>query len=73
MARTTARRAVHVLREEGLVYTVQGEGAFVGPSADGPRIKRKEPLYVQISRELAEQIKAGKYQPRRPIRVRRRW
>ncbi|GAA4990426.1 hypothetical protein GCM10023334_124730 [Nonomuraea thailandensis] len=67
VARTTARRAVHVLREEGLVYTVQGEGAFVGPSADGPRIKRKEPLYVQISRELAEQIKAGKYQPRRPI------
>ncbi|GAA3314170.1 GntR family transcriptional regulator [Nonomuraea dietziae] len=30
VARTTARRAIHVLREEGLIYTVQGEGTFVG-------------------------------------------
>ncbi|WP_262379900.1 GntR family transcriptional regulator [Nonomuraea sp. PA05] len=67
VARTTARRAVHVLREEGLVYTVQGEGAFVGPSSEAPRKKRKVPFYQQIATDLTEQIKAGKYAPRRPI------
>ncbi|NJP94465.1 GntR family transcriptional regulator [Nonomuraea sp. FMUSA5-5] len=67
VARTTARRAVHVLREEGLIYTVQGEGAFVGPSTGAPRKQRKVPLYQQIASDLTEQIKAGKYQPRRPI------
>lgn len=67
VARTTARRAVHVLREEGLVYTVQGEGAFVGPSSDAPRKKRKAPLYQQIATDLTDQIKAGKFLPRRPI------
>lgn len=67
VARTTARRAIHVLREEGLIYTVQGEGAFVGPPADGPRKKRKVPLYQQIATEIAGDIKAGKYRPRRPI------
>ncbi|UBU15503.1 GntR family transcriptional regulator [Nonomuraea gerenzanensis] len=67
VARTTARRAVHVLREEGLVYTVQGEGAFVGPPSEAPRKKRKVPFYQQIATDLAGQIKAGKYAPRRPI------
>jgi DNA-binding GntR family transcriptional regulator len=67
VARTTARRAIHVLREEGLVYTVQGEGAFVGPAAETPRKKRKVPLYQQIATEIADQIKEGKFLPRRPI------
>jgi DNA-binding GntR family transcriptional regulator len=31
VARATARKAVRVLREEGLVYTVQGWGTFVKP------------------------------------------
>ncbi|MFC7588839.1 winged helix-turn-helix domain-containing protein [Nonomuraea antimicrobica] len=67
VARTTARRAIHVLREEGLVYTVQGEGAFVGPPAQAPRKQRKVPLYQQIAAGIAEQIKAGQFPPRRPI------
>ncbi|WP_241563810.1 GntR family transcriptional regulator [Nonomuraea polychroma] len=67
VARTTARRAIHVLREEGLVYTVQGEGAFVGTPDEAPRKQRKVPLYQQIATDLAEQIKAGEYLPRRPI------
>lgn len=67
VARTTARRAVRLLREEGLVYTVQGEGAFVGPPAGAPRQKRKVPLYQQIAAELSNQIKAGEIPPRRPI------
>ncbi|MEV0384206.1 winged helix-turn-helix domain-containing protein [Nonomuraea sp. NPDC050643] len=67
VARTTARRAIHVLREEGLIYTVQGEGAFVGPASGAPRQKRKVPLYQQIATDLIDQIKAGTFQPRRPI------
>jgi len=67
VARTTARRAIHILREEGLVYTVQGEGAFVGSPEEAPRKKRKVPLYQQIATDIAEQIKAGEYRPRRPI------
>lgn len=67
VARTTARRAIHVLREEGLVYTVQGEGAFVGTPEEAPRKKRKVPLYQQIATDIAEQIKAGEFRPRRPI------
>jgi DNA-binding GntR family transcriptional regulator len=35
VARTTARRAVRVLREEGLVYTVPNRGSYVTrPSSD---------------------------------------
>ncbi|MEQ4718259.1 GntR family transcriptional regulator [Nonomuraea sp. B19D2] len=67
VARTTARRAVHVLREEGLIYTVQGEGAFVGGPDEAPRKQRKVPLYQQIATDIAEQIKAGQFSPRRPI------
>jgi len=67
VARTTARRAIHVLREEGLIYTVQGEGTFVGAPNEAPRQQRKIPLYQQIATDVAEQIKAGKYPPRRPI------
>ncbi|SEL65896.1 regulatory protein, gntR family [Nonomuraea pusilla] len=67
VARTTARRAIHVLREEGLIYTVQGEGTFVGTPGEAPRKQRKMPFYQQIASELAEQIKAGQYQQRRPI------
>ncbi|MEV0620368.1 winged helix-turn-helix domain-containing protein [Nonomuraea sp. NPDC050404] len=67
VARTTARRAVRLLREERLIYTVQGEGTFVGPSPDAPRQKRKVPLYQQIAAEVSDQIKAGDYPPRRPI------
>ncbi|WP_235029836.1 GntR family transcriptional regulator [Nonomuraea solani] len=67
VARTTARRAIHVLREEGLVYTVQGEGAFVGPASEAPRKKRKTPLYQVIATEIIDQIKGGQIPPRRPI------
>ncbi|WP_245765674.1 GntR family transcriptional regulator [Nonomuraea jiangxiensis] len=67
VARTTARRAVRVLREEGLVYTVQGEGAFVGPSTEAPRQRRKTPLYQQIATDISNQIQSGKLLPRRPI------
>lgn len=36
VARTTIRRAVNRLREQGLVYTVPGRGSFVTPPEDRP-------------------------------------
>src|SRR5690606_2294236 len=67
VARTTARRAIRVLRDENLVHTVHGQGTFVGAGPDGPIRPRKTPLYRQIADELARQISAGTYRPRRPI------
>ncbi|MER5648368.1 GntR family transcriptional regulator [Streptosporangium sp. NPDC002524] len=67
VARTTARRAVQTLRDEGLVYTVQGEGTFVGPPDEGVRQPRRTPMYQQIADEIAERIRTGSLQQRRPI------
>lgn len=36
VARTTIRRAVRRLREQGLIYTVPGRGSFVTPPEDRP-------------------------------------
>ncbi|MEV6863040.1 GntR family transcriptional regulator [Streptosporangium subroseum] len=66
IARTTARRVARELREQGLVYTVQGEGTFVG-EPDVPRAPRKTPLYQQIANEIAERIRKGEFRPNRPI------
>ncbi|GLW08490.1 hypothetical protein Misp01_36200 [Microtetraspora sp. NBRC 13810] len=66
VARTTARRVAQELREEGLVYTIQGEGTFVG-EPDAPRMRRKVALYQQIAGELAGRIRAGEFRPNRAI------
>jgi DNA-binding GntR family transcriptional regulator len=67
VARTTARRAVRVLRDEGLIHTVQGGGTFVGaPNKTLPETN-KMPLYQRIAAEIAQRIKAGELCPRRPI------
>jgi DNA-binding GntR family transcriptional regulator len=62
VARTTARRAIRELREAGLVYTVQGEGTFVGPS-DVVRAPRRTPVYREIANEIAELIRRGDLLP----------
>ncbi|MFF3668145.1 GntR family transcriptional regulator [Microtetraspora malaysiensis] len=67
VARTTARRAFHMLREEGLIYTVQGEGTFVGSPGEAPREARRTPLYRQIADDVIERIRQGELRPRRPI------
>lgn len=66
IARTTARRVARELREQGLVYTVQGEGTFVG-EPDVPRAPRKTPLYQEIALEIAERIRNGDFVPNRAI------
>ncbi|GII55128.1 hypothetical protein Pth03_35170 [Planotetraspora thailandica] len=67
VARTTARRAFHMLREEGLIYTVQGEGTFVGPPNQAAREPRRTPLYRQIADDVIGRIRDGALQERRPI------
>ncbi|GII33275.1 hypothetical protein Pmi06nite_67170 [Planotetraspora mira] len=67
VARTTARRAFHLLREEGLIYTVQGEGTFVGPPSEAAREPRRTPLYRQIANDLIDRIRGGDLRPRRPV------
>jgi GntR family transcriptional regulator len=37
VARTTARRAIAVLREEGLIYTVPQRGSYVARQAPSPK------------------------------------
>jgi DNA-binding GntR family transcriptional regulator len=66
VARTTARRVARELREQGLVYTVQGEGTFVGDQA-APRARRKKPLYQEIGEEIAQRIRQQEFLPNRAI------
>ncbi|MEV0623949.1 GntR family transcriptional regulator [Nonomuraea sp. NPDC050404] len=59
VARTTARRAIRVLRNQGLVHTRQGEGTFVNaPGQIGP-MGRQSPFYRHIAGEVRERIKNG--------------
>jgi DNA-binding GntR family transcriptional regulator len=66
IARTTARRVARELREQGMAYTIQGEGTFVGQPG-GPRAARKVPLYQTIAEEIAERIRQGEIPPNRAI------
>ncbi|MEV0620652.1 GntR family transcriptional regulator [Nonomuraea sp. NPDC050404] len=66
VSRITATKALRLLREEGLVYLVQGRGTFVGPE-DVPRVSRTESPYERIAAEVAGRIKSGELRPRFPI------
>jgi DNA-binding GntR family transcriptional regulator len=66
IARTTARRVARELREQGMAYTIQGEGTFVGqPGA--PHTPSRLPRYQQIAEEIAERIRQGDIPPNRAI------
>ncbi|MFI6812150.1 GntR family transcriptional regulator [Nonomuraea sp. NPDC050328] len=67
VARATARKAIHVLRAEGLVHTVRGKGAFAGHPGQAPLQHRRVLLYQRIAADIADQIRAGALPPRRPI------
>jgi DNA-binding GntR family transcriptional regulator len=66
VSRITATKALRLLREEGLVYLVQGRGTFVGPE-DVPRVSRTVRPYEQIAADVAQRIKAGELRPDFPI------
>jgi DNA-binding GntR family transcriptional regulator len=66
VSRITARLAVRHLRDEGLVYTIQGKGTFVGPE-DAPRVSRRALRHQEIAESLIERIRAGELQPDLPI------
>lgn len=66
IARTTARRVARELREQGLAYTIQGEGTFVGQPGT-PRSPRKTPIYQKIAGEVVERIQKGEVAPNRAI------
>ncbi|MBB6344660.1 GntR family transcriptional regulator [Nonomuraea muscovyensis] len=66
IARTTARRVARELREQGMAYTIQGEGTFVGEPGN-PRAPRKIPVYQRIAEEVAERIRRGEIPPNRAI------
>ncbi|MFE3449273.1 GntR family transcriptional regulator [Nonomuraea sp. NPDC059194] len=67
VARTTARRAIRALRDEGLIYTVHGQGSFVGGPEQAPRERGKTPLFRQIAGDIERQIRAGSLLPRRSV------
>ncbi|MEV4175305.1 MULTISPECIES: GntR family transcriptional regulator [unclassified Nonomuraea] len=66
IARTTARRVARELREQGLAYTIRGEGTFVGRPGT-PRSPRRMPIYRKIAGEVAERIQRGEIPPNRAI------
>ncbi|MFG1753217.1 GntR family transcriptional regulator [Streptosporangium sandarakinum] len=67
VARTTARRALRLLREEGIIYALQGEGTFVGPPGKGVRQPSRTPMYRRIADDVIGRIRGGAIRPRRPI------
>lgn len=65
VARITARKAIAVLRERGLVHTVRGKGTFVGP--EGTPHNPRATKAASIAAELAEEIRAGQYERDVPL------
>ncbi|MEV0386988.1 GntR family transcriptional regulator [Nonomuraea sp. NPDC050643] len=66
IARTTARRVARELRDQGLVYTIRGEGTFVGRPGT-PRSLRRLPLYRKIAHDVVGRIRHGEIAPNRAI------
>ncbi|MGR6922788.1 GntR family transcriptional regulator [[Actinomadura] parvosata] len=67
VARTTARRAIRVLRNQGLVHTRQGEGTFVNDPTLSGSSGRLAPFYRHIAGEMRERIKRREFMSRQQI------
>nr|WP_206068646.1 winged helix-turn-helix domain-containing protein [Nonomuraea sp. FMUSA5-5] len=67
VARTTARRAIRVLRNQGLVHTRQGEGTFVNDPTLAGSSGRLAPFYRHIAGEMRERIKRREFMSRQQI------
>jgi len=65
VARITARKAIEVLRGQGVIHTVQGRGSYVGPPGTPPAAP--ETKAARIAAELAQEIRAGRYQRDYPL------
>lgn len=66
VARITARRAIALLREEGVIYTLRGEGSYVGPE-DAPREPRSGWMFQAIADDLAAKVRAGRFAQDMPL------
>ncbi|MFI6498564.1 GntR family transcriptional regulator [Nonomuraea typhae] len=66
VSRSTARRAIQRLREEGVVHTVAGEGTFAGPPGQARPVEY-QPMYQRIAAGIIERILAGSLRPNRRI------
>lgn len=66
VARVTVRAAIKVLREQGVIHTVRGEGSFVGPR-DAEREPRRGWMFQTIAAELAKEIRAGRHEQDMPL------
>ncbi|WP_433513143.1 GntR family transcriptional regulator [Nonomuraea sp. CA-143628] len=66
VSRITATKAIRMLRDDGLVYTVRGVGSFAGPE-DQPRVTETTSPYQRVAAEIAERIRAGELRPDFPI------
>lgn len=66
VSRITATKALRMLRADGLVYAVRGEGTFVGPE-DAPRAPNATAKHRVIAAEIVERIRAGELRPNLPI------
>ena len=65
-SRETIRRALRILKDEGVIYTVTGTGTFVGPET-APRTRGGMYEYQRIAHEIIAEIQAGDLKPNRPI------
>ncbi|MEQ4717851.1 GntR family transcriptional regulator [Nonomuraea sp. B19D2] len=66
VARITARNAIRELREAGVIYTIRGEGSFVGPET-APREARSGWVFQTIADDLAAKVEAGDFQQEMPL------
>lgn len=60
VARDTARRAVELLAEEGIVTTIHGRGTFVANASGGPSVETKQ---AHVSETLRQRIESGRLRP----------
>jgi DNA-binding GntR family transcriptional regulator len=60
VARITARHAIRELREIGVIYTIRGEGSFVGPES-ASRQARSGWRFQTIADDLAARVRAGDF------------
>ncbi|HEX4817310.1 MAG TPA: GntR family transcriptional regulator [Nonomuraea sp.] len=63
VARTTARRALQILKEQGLIRRHQGKGTFVRGPGEADPLQREIPLYQQIASEVRQRIQSGELTP----------